>query len=96
MAIVAVNIMLRVQKISDNAFEVTVAGHSTTTHRVTVEPGYYRQLTGGSISPEALIRKSFEFLLDREPNTSILRTFDLSVIGKYFPEYEREIRKGML
>jgi hypothetical protein len=28
-------------------------------------------------------------------NTSILRSFDLSVIGQYFPEYERVI-KGML
>ncbi len=27
-----------------------------------------------------------------EPNESILREFDLSAIGQYFPEYEREIR----
>jgi hypothetical protein len=38
------------------------------------------------------VEKSFEFLLDREPNTSILRTFDLPVIQRYFPEYERTIR----
>jgi hypothetical protein len=39
--------------------------------------------------------KSFEFLLEREPNTSILRSFDLSVISQYFPEYENEIRKEL-
>ena len=42
--------------------------------------------------PEDLVRRSFEFLLEREPRTSILREFDLPVIGRYFPEYEREIR----
>jgi hypothetical protein len=41
------------------------------------------------------VEKSFRFLLDRESNTSILRSFDLPVIGQYFPEYERVI-KGML
>ncbi len=39
------------------------------------------------------MEKSFEFLLDREPNTSILGRFDLPVIGQYFPEYEKKIRK---
>jgi hypothetical protein len=34
-----------------------------------------------------LLRRSIEFLLDREPNTSILREFDLSSIERYFPEY---------
>jgi hypothetical protein len=37
----------------------------------------------------------FQFLLERESNTSILRSFDLPVIGQYFPEYERVIQ-GML
>lgn len=42
---------------------------------------------------EVLIEKSFEFLLDRESNTSILSTFDLPVIARYFPEYESKIRE---
>lgn len=40
-----------------------------------------------------LVRRSFEFLLAREPATSILRRFDLSVIQSYFPEYDREFRR---
>lgn len=36
-----------------------------------------------------LVRRSFDFLLEREPPTSILRRFDLSVIQRYFPEYDR-------
>jgi hypothetical protein len=47
-----------------------------------------------STEPSALVRRSFEFLLAREPKESILRSFGLSVIGRYFPEYEREIRRG--
>jgi hypothetical protein len=42
-----------------------------------------------------LVERSFRFLLERESNTSILRSFELSVIGQYFPEYEKTIR-GML
>jgi hypothetical protein len=44
---------------------------------------------------EELVRKSFEFLLERESNASILPSFDLPVIGHYFPEYENTIR-GLL
>ncbi len=41
---------------------------------------------------EELVRRSFDFLLRREPPTSILRSFELSAIQRYFPEYDREIR----
>jgi hypothetical protein len=37
---------------------------------------------------EDLVRRSFEFLLEREPATSILREFDLAVIQRYFPEFD--------
>jgi hypothetical protein len=37
---------------------------------------------------EDLVRDSFGFLLERESKASILREFDLSVIKRYFPEYE--------
>jgi len=85
--------MITVKKIDDRIFEVTVAGRTTTTHRVTVDSSYHEKLTGGYISVKELVEKSFEFLLKRENNTSILRTFELPVIGQYFPEYETTIRK---
>lgn len=72
-------------------FEVTVAGNTITHHKVTVMKDYYEKLTGESTSPEELVEKSFEFLLSREPNTSILSEFNLKVISSYFPEYEKEI-----
>ena len=85
--------MITVQKINDTTFKVTVKGRTVTNHTVTVDPSYYEKLTGGQVSVEVLVEKSFEFLLEREGNTSILSTFDLPVIGQYFPEYETTIQK---
>jgi hypothetical protein len=84
---------IKVAKINETTFQVTVVAQSTTTHEVNVRTGYAQKLTGGKISSTQLVEKSFEFLLEREPNTSILRSFDLSVIARYFPEYERVIGK---
>jgi hypothetical protein len=80
-----------VQSANGTRFEITVReGASETRHIVTVEPAYARRLAGkGSV--EDLLVRSFEFLLEREPKESILRHFDLKDIGRYFPEYEREI-----
>lgn len=75
-------------------YEVVVEGAEAvaeTKHRVKLSPDYYRKLCGGTITHEWLIIQSFKFLLEREPNTSILREFDLEDISKYFPEYEGEI-----
>jgi hypothetical protein len=47
----------------------------------------------GEEDVERLVRRSFEFLLEREPPESILRTFDLAVIRQYFPEYDHRFRK---
>ena len=75
-------------------FEVTVRQTTTTTHLVTLSRDYLQKLTRGRVSPETLIEKSFEFLLERESNTMILERFDLPVIGHYFPEYEKNIIKN--
>ena len=41
------------------------------------------------------MQESFAFLLEREPASSILGQFELTVIGRYFPEYEQEIRRRL-
>ena len=75
-------------------FDVMVKeGKDTTHHRVGVRQSYYDQLTGGKITPSELAKKSFEFLLSREPKESILRAFNLRDISTYFPEFEKEITK---
>jgi hypothetical protein len=87
--------MITVNSLDSTTFEVTVEAGTTTTHKVTVKPAYYEKLTNKRVAPEVLVEKSFEFLIERESNTSILRSFELPIIGQYFPEYERVI-KGML
>jgi len=73
--------------------QVTVAqGGSETRHSVTFTRSDFQRLTTSGATPQALVRRSFEFLLARESKESILRSFALPEIGRYFPEFEREIR----
>ena len=73
-------------------FQVKVKDEgSQTLHRVTLTESDYQQLTGSKASPADLVTASFRFLLEREPKEAILRSFDLTLIGFYFPEYEQEI-----
>jgi hypothetical protein len=46
----------------------------------------------GPDAVEELVARSFGFLLEREPPSSILRRFDLSVIRRYFPEYDQQLK----
>jgi hypothetical protein len=67
-----------------------------TRHRVNVTKADFEQLTAGKpAAPEELVKKSFEFLLERESKNQILRQFDLPVISRYFPEYPTEIVKRL-
>lgn len=76
---------------SQTVCEVVVSeGASQTTHRVTVPQDLYERLTAGKITKADCVKAAFHFLLDRESKESILRTFDLPLISKYFPEFEKE------
>ncbi|HEY1168520.1 MAG TPA: hypothetical protein VGE81_06035 [Candidatus Limnocylindrales bacterium] len=73
---------------------VTVTDHgSSREFEVAVSEAELARFDPASTDPCPLVRRSFEFLLAREAKESILRSFGLSVIGRYFPEYEREIRR---
>jgi hypothetical protein len=64
---------------------------SSSRHEVTVTRAVLERLAPGADDPVDLVRRSFVFLLEREPQESILQSFDLPVIGRYFPDYERTI-----
>jgi hypothetical protein len=66
---------------------------STSEHSVDVTRADLERLDPGAIDPTELVRRSFEFLLEHERKESILRSFDLPAISRYFPEYERQIRR---
>lgn len=87
--------MIDVEPMDDDdpmAFRVTVEeGGSTSQHVVTMARGTYEQLTDGQVEPVRTIEGAFEFLLDREPKEQILDRFDVTVISRYFPEFEEEI-----
>ena len=83
-----------VRQLSAGSYAVRVIeGKSESTHKVTLKDRDYAHLTNGNVTPEELIRRSFEFLLERESKESILESFDITVISRYFPQYEREIKK---
>jgi hypothetical protein len=73
--------------------DVTVKDRAITAHRVRVSLAELDKY-GGKEDVAGLVRRSFDFLLERESNTSIMREFSLSTIERYFPEYPKEIRAG--
>lgn len=76
-------------------FQVIIREHdSLTRHDVTMSRTDFDRLTGGEGSQEDFVSRCFEFLLEREEKESILSSFDVTEIGRYFPEFEREIRAG--
>jgi hypothetical protein len=70
---------------------VTDEDGSETTHEVTLRDDDWDRFGPGHATRVHLVEASFRFLLEREPKNSILRTFDLNVIARYFPEYAKEI-----
>ena len=84
---------ISIEKRNDNVFEVTVTDSVTTTHTVTVTDQSLTDLTDNNVTKTQLLEFSFNFLLDREPNTSILSSFDINVISRYFSDYRDEVRR---
>jgi len=76
-----------IKELSNEKFQVTINAKNSTSHNVTLTDDTLQNLTNGKVSKKELIEFSFKFLLEREPSTSILSSFELSVISCYFPEY---------
>ena len=70
---------------SSSTHDVTVSGDDTTRLAAATDVG----------DVERLLYETFDFLLEREPKESILSSFDLSVVSRYFPEYEHEIQSRL-
>ncbi len=79
-----------------DGFRITVNdGSGRTTHDVSLPADYLDELGLADVDRRMLVVESFRFLLEREPKESIMRSFELSVIQRYFPEYPDEIRARM-
>jgi len=86
--------VIEVKRKNEQEFVVAIKERGTKTeHTVTLDDEYYKYLTNGKITREELIKKSFEFLLQRESKESILSRFNLRIINNYFPEFEKEVKR---
>ena len=75
---------ISIKTLSNNEYEIIVNSNNSTTHIVTLSDEVHKNLTKDKVTKEELLDFSFKFLLDREPNTSILSSFELAVISRYF------------
>lgn len=69
-------------------------GPAVSEHEVRVTPSDLTRLAPAAVDTSDLVERSFAFLLERESPSSILRTFELTEIGRYFPDYEATIRRS--
>ena len=79
---------VEVETIGADDFLVKVSAATSTEHRVTLTDAYWKQVWNRSLPKKEVIARSFDFLLERESNSSILRSFELPIIQRYFGEYE--------
>jgi hypothetical protein len=72
-------------------------GRGTSRHEVTVASHDATDLAAAADGADVqrLVYETFAFLLEREGKESILRSFDITVVGRYFPEFEHEIRSRL-
>ena len=84
---------ISIKILSNSEYEVTVQSNTVTTHTVNLSDEVHKNLTNNKVTKEELLDFSFKFLLDREPNTSIMSSFELTVISRYFSDYEKSIKK---
>lgn len=71
------------------AFDVIVRERQgESRHRVTISAADAARYSGSGLDPARCVEAAMAFLLDREPKESILGAFDISVIRRYFPEFD--------
>jgi len=82
-----------IKTLSKNEYETIVNSNNSTTQIVTLSDQVHKNLTKDRVTKEELLDFSFKFLLNREPKNSIISSFELTVISRYFSEYEKSVRK---
>ena len=80
---------INIKELSPNTFNVAIYSNTETNHQVTISDNFVTEYQIKNLTKKEIIEQSFIFLLQREPNTSILRKFDIGVIANYFPEYKK-------
>ena len=64
--------MISVEAIDNNSFKVSVTKDSLTEHIVLLNDRFHQDVSNNKLTKTELIAKSFEFLLKRESNLSLI------------------------
>lgn len=70
-------------------------GHEVTGHKIRLSGQFLDDLLLTGVDEERIVRETFEFLLEREPATSILPEFSLEDVSRYFPEFPEELQRRL-
>ena len=76
-----------------DAFRVTVSEDGGSTEHAVRVTAPAPTISVGYPSLEAFVEASFQFLLEREAKESILPSFEIREIGRYFPEWESALAR---
>jgi hypothetical protein len=87
---------MRVVSMAPNEYGVEVEeGNEVTGHKVRLPEGFLDDLMLGGVDREVIVRETIDFLLEREPATSILPEFSLVDVSRYFPEFPEELQRRL-
>ena len=87
---------LRVTPMAPGEFGVEVEeGHQVTGHKVRLPDQFLDDLLLTDVDQELIVQETFDFLLEREPHTSILPDFSLEDVSRYFPEFAEELQRRL-
>jgi hypothetical protein len=70
-------------------------GNEITGHKVRLNQSFLDDLLLSGVDEELIVRETFDFLLEREPATSILSEFSLEDVSRYFPEFPEELQRRL-
>jgi hypothetical protein len=72
-----------------HSFDVAVRdARGESRHRVAIKADDDARFAGLGAEPARCVEAAMRFLLDREPKESILGTFDMNDIRRYFPAFD--------
>jgi hypothetical protein len=87
---------MNVVSMAPGEFGVEVTeGNEITGHKVRLPPAFLDDLLLGEVDQERIVRETIDFLLEREPATSILPEFSLEDVSRYFPEFPEELQRRL-
>jgi hypothetical protein len=87
---------MRVVSMAPGEYGVEVEeGNEITGHKVRVNPTFLDDLLLNGVDEEVIVRETIDFLLEREPATSILPEFSLEDVTRYFPEFPEELQRRL-